>query len=903
MQAALPPDETARLATLQGFQILDTPPEAAFDRIVQLACRVLRVPTAAVSFVDRDRHWFKASIGFTSCEAPRNISFCAHAILGDDVFVVPDATTDPRFINNPFVTDGIRIRFYAGAPLRAPDGQVLGAVCVVDHRPRRFSLQQRKTLQDLAALVIDEMTLRVRNEALKELNASIKKRVTDATEGLTRTNQELSAVIHQRERAARDSRRHERRFQQIFDQMSDAAFLHDAEGRLTDVNLPACTSLGYTREELTTMTIADVAEGASLPEMQGMWQQMLLGEARTIEARHRRRDGSSFPVEVRLSAFEAAEGRRFLSLVRDVTERARHNELLATRARQQQVVSQLGLKALWDTAFESEGGLDALLAEAITVVGETLQTDAGSVLECLDEPGHFCRRATYGAQADALGTVVDLGGGISSMADYILAHAPVVVNDLRLETRFRAPDSLLERGMSSSMATVIYTEGKIPFGIMSMHSRQARQFTADDITFLQAVANVLAAAIARQRAEEQVQRALAQASEARQTAETANEAKSLFLSRISHELRTPLNAILGFGQILELSALDEPQTASVKYILKGGRHLLALIDEVLDLARAESGELRLVCSQVAVGRLAQECVDLVARLAQAREVTCRVEAACFPRTLWCDESRLRQVLLNLISNAIKYNRTGGEVVVACETMPGGRQRVKVSDTGLGLSEEEIEHLFVPFDRLAQAYGEVEGTGLGLVISRRVAEAMGGSLGLESEVGRGSTFWIELPGAEELEGEASSLGPVDEPAAPPLAIGRIRVLYIEDNSSNIQVMQSLLAKCRPQWEFQFEKNGISGLERARQDAPDLILLDLHLPGLAGDRVLAELRADSVTREIPVIMLSADATPHSRARLLAEGASDYLTKPFQLERLLARFDHFLSAAAVRRHLSAG
>lgn len=901
MQAALHPNETARLATLRDFRILDTPPEAAFDRIVKLARRVLRVPMTAVSFVDRDRQWLKASIGFTSCEASREVSFCAHAILQDEVFVVPDAAADPRFRDNPLVTDGILIRFYAGAPLRAPDGQVLGALCVIDQRPRRFGGRQRETLKDLAAMVIDEMTLRVQNDALKDLNASIAKRVTAATEGLTRTNRELSAVVHQRERAARESRRHERRFQQIFDQMSDAAFLHDSEGRLIDVNLPACTSLGYSREELKSMTVADIVEGWTMPELRQLWREMPLGEARTAESRHRRRDGSSFPVEVRLSTFETAEGRRILGLVRDVTEQRRHNELLATRARQQQVISQLGLRALRDTAFEGEGGLDALLAEAITLAGETLETDAGSVIECLPEPSHFCWRASYGGQPAAVGTVVDLGGGVASMADYILAHAPLVVSDLRLETRFRAPDSLLERGMRSSIATVIYTEGKSPFGIMSMHSRRLRQFTADDITFLQAVANVLAAAITRQRVEVQVQRALAQASEARQTAEKANEAKSLFLSRISHELRTPLNAILGFGQILEISELDEPQTASVKYILQGGRHLLALIDEVLDLARAESGELRLVCSQVNAGRLAQECLDLVARLAQAREVTCRVEVGSFPCTLWCDESRLRQVLLNLISNAIKYNRTGGEVVVACETMPGGRQRLKVSDTGLGLSSEEIQHLFVPFDRLAQAYGEVEGTGLGLVISRRVAEAMGGSLGLESEVGRGSTFWIELPGAEPEEAEGSSAVQADESSAPPVAAGRIRVLYIEDNASNIQVMQSLLAKCRPQWEFLFAKNGISGLERVRQDAPDLILLDLHLPGLAGDRVLAELRADATTKEIPVIMLSADATPHSRARLLAEGASDYLTKPFQLDRLLARFDHFLSAAAVRRHLS--
>ncbi len=900
MPAAFPPNESARLAALRDFHIVDTPPEAAFDRIVHLACRVLHVPMAAVSLVESDRQWYKASVGMAPCEASRDVSFCAHAILEDDVFVVADATADPRFVDNPFVTTGIRLRFYAGAALRTPEGQVLGALCVADHHPRRFGQRERETLKDLAAMVVAEMTLRVQNENLKELHASIAKRVAEATEGLTRTNRELSAVIGQRELADEESRRHERRFQQIFDQMSDAAFFHDAEGRLIDVNVPACTSLGCTREELMAMSIYDVIVGGRPEELTRMWREIPPGQARTVEERHRRRDGSSFPVEARLCALETPEGRRIIALVRDVTEQVRHSELLATRARQQQVISQLGLKALRDTAHQGEDGLDALLAEAITLVGQALETDVGCVMECLAEPGRFCWRATYGWEPVAPGTVIDLGDAADSMAGYILAHAPVVVNDFHTEIRFLVPAPLLQTGMRSSISTVIYTEGKSPFGIMSMYSRPSRQFTADDITFLQAVANVLAAAITRQRVEGQVQRALTQASEARRTAEKANEAKSLFLSRISHELRTPLNAILGFGQVLEMSPLDEQETASVKYILQGGRHLLSLVDEVLDLTRAESGELRLVCSQVNVGALAQECLDLVARMAQAREITCRVEMACFPAAVWCDESRLRQVLLNLISNAIKYNREGGQVVVACEAMPGNRRRLKVIDTGSGLSPEEINHLFVPFERLTQAYGAVEGTGLGLVVSRRVAEAMGGSLGLESEVGRGSTFWVELPGVAVREAAAVAPVPDHEPPVSPAAADSVRLLYIEDNASNLQVMQSLLARCRPQWELLSATNGVRGLERARQDAPDLVLLDLQLPGLPGDRLLAELRRDPATRGIPVIVLSADATPHSRAQLLAQGANDYLTKPFQLDGLLTRLDHFLSVPAVRPHL---
>ena len=900
MRAALPLDEPVRLAALRAFHIVDTPPEAAFDRIVQLACRVLRMPMAAVSLVERERQWFKASVGMAPCESSRDVSFCAHAILEDDVFVVADATADPRFVDNPFVTAGEGLRFYAGAALQTPEGQALGALCVADHRPRRFGKRQRETLKDLAAMVIAEMTLRVQNETLRELHASVAKQVAEATEDLTRTNQKLSGVIRQRELADEESLRNERRFQQIFDEMSDAAFLHDTEGRLIDVNTPACTSLGYTREELTAMNVGAVIAGGLPDELYRMWREIPPGEAWTAKGLHCRKDGSTFPVEVRVCALETAEGRRILGLARDTTERTRHDEMLANRARQQQVISHLGLKALRDTAPLGEDGLDALLAEAINLVGQTLETDIGNVVECLAKPGHYRWRATYGWQPIAPGSVVDLGDDVASMSRFALANAPVIISDLCEENRFTVPAPMLKAGLRSGIVTIIYTEGKLPFGIISTYSCSPRQFTADDITFLQAVANVLAAAITRQRVEGEVQRALSQASDARRTAEKANEAKSLFLSRISHELRTPLNAILGFGQVLEFSHLGERETASVQYILQGGRHLLSLVDEVLDLSRAEAGALHLVPSQVNVGELAQRCLGLVAQLAQARRITCRVEAACFSTLLWCDEPRLRQVLLNLISNAIKYNHEDGQVVVACEATPEGRCRVMVSDTGPGLSAEEIGRLFVPFERLTQAYGAVEGTGLGLVVSRRVTEAMGGSLELQSEVGRGSTFWIELPSTATPKALPAAPAPIEDPPAPPVAATGTRLLYIEDNASNIELVRTLLAEFRPQWELLTATHGSKGLERARQDAPDLILLDLQLPDLSGDRVLTELRHGPAPSDVPVIVLSADATPHSRARLLAEGASDYLTKPLRVERLLSQLDHFLHAAGPRQGL---
>ena len=338
---------------------------------------------------------------------------------------------------------------------------------------------------------------------------------------------------------------------------------------------------------------------------------------------------------------------------------------------------------------------------------------------------------------------------------------------------------------------------------------------------------------------------------------------------------------------------------ALSHILKGGRHLLSLIDEVLDLSRAESGELHLSFGIVNPNELARDCVALVGRLAETYGVTCEFRASpgrAF--LLWADQQRLRQILLNLLSNAIKYNRPEGAVVLSTEKMPGERLRVKVSDMGPGIPPEALARLFVPFERLNQEYGEIEGTGLGLVISRQIAEAMGGTLDVESKVGEGSTFWVELPLAKPnapLSGGSEACAPL---AATPKTPQTATLLYIEDNASNLQVVQMLLARSRPHWRFLSARDGKEGLALAQREVPDLILLDLQLPGLPGDEVLTGLRRDARTRRIPLIVLSADATIHSRNHLLASGADDYLSKPFQLDRMLELLDHTLLKYAAPR-----
>ncbi len=377
-------------------------------------------------------------------------------------------------------------------------------------------------------------------------------------------------------------------------------------------------------------------------------------------------------------------------------------------------------------------------------------------------------------------------------------------------------------------------------------------------------------------------------------ADRANQAKSEFLSRMSHELRTPLNAILGFAQLLEMDSLNPEQSEGVAHILKGGRHLLGLINEVLDIARIEAGRLDLSLEAVSVDEVVRESLDLIAPL--AAEGNIGAETAPASGFVLADRQRLKQVLLNLLSNAVKYNRRRGTVALSFENMPAGRLRIKVSDTGPGIAPERLERLFIPFERLGAEQSGVEGTGLGLALSKRLVEAMGGTLGVESMPGQGSTFWVELALAENPIQRVDQTG-VALPAAAELNASRKAriVLYIEDNLSNLKLIQRLLAH-RPEVRLIPAMQGRLGLDLAREHRPHLILLDLHLPDIPGEEVLQRLQADPETRPIPVVMVSADAIPSQVKRLRAEGARDYLTKPLDVKKFLALLDDVLADRAL-------
>jgi signal transduction histidine kinase/CheY-like chemotaxis protein len=382
------------------------------------------------------------------------------------------------------------------------------------------------------------------------------------------------------------------------------------------------------------------------------------------------------------------------------------------------------------------------------------------------------------------------------------------------------------------------------------------------------------------RAQELINSRAVELTTARDVALKANKAKTTFLSATSHELRTPLNAILGFAQLLEMSDLNEADHDSARHIHLAGRYLLAIINGLIDIARIESGDLSLSVEVVPLLPLVEQITRLMGPLAVERSITIQHRSELDTLAVHADRQRLLQVLMNLISNAIKYNVRGGIVTIDCQAAGTDRARLVVTDTGRGIAPEDLERIFIPFERLGAQEGAEEGSGIGLPLARALTEAMDGRLLASSERGTGSVFTVDLPRA------AAAIEVADSPPAAAEEVGLqtapralMNVLYIEDNAANVALVARFMSGL-PHVALQSTSSGRSGIKYATRDVPDLILLDLHLDDIHGSQVLNELKSDPITAAVPVVILSAEADPGMARCLIASGALAYLKKPIDL-----------------------
>ncbi|SMF02423.1 PAS domain S-box-containing protein [Alteromonadaceae bacterium Bs31] len=388
--------------------------------------------------------------------------------------------------------------------------------------------------------------------------------------------------------------------------------------------------------------------------------------------------------------------------------------------------------------------------------------------------------------------------------------------------------------------------------------------------------------------------------QAKVAAEKANQAKSEFLSSMSHELRTPLNAILGYSQLFDYDEnLREEQQESVAEIRKAGNHLLHLINEVLDLAKIEAGRMSLSLEPVVPERVMSDCLKLLQPLAEDNGIQLSVELGTLGTTpIFADYTRLKQALINLASNAIKYNRKNGKVVIALDRAGPEAMRILVRDTGHGIPESQQEHVFEPFNRLEAECGSIEGSGVGLVITKRLIEMMQGHIDFHSVENTGTQFWIELPLAKEGEEGVSALAEAafSEKRTELTVQGDYRILYIEDNPANTRLFEKIIERFA-QLSVTTAMEPLLGIYEARTAPPDIIVLDINLPDLDGYEVLEVLKNDTRTKDIPVVALSANAMSMDVHKGLQAGFVDYLTKPVEVNRLIAVFNQLLERPSLK------
>ncbi len=625
----------------------------------------------------------------------------------------------------------------------------------------------------------------------------------------------------------------EKRFRVIVEGAGDAIYIHDRFGKIFDVNGVASQQVGYSRRELIGMSVAQLDAAVDFENLRETWD---LGEVnpaeypRSLETAHRRKDGSVFPIEVRISLIMSDEGILFVAMVRDVTVRKEADQRVK----------------------ESEETLSAAIENV----------PGGFVM--FDKEGRLALfNSKFQLLYPSLGDLLVHGMSDREFVDAALDRG-LYVDATRnpkewREKRMRMIESknfVFEDQLSDGRWISVATKNMADGSRVSIHS--------DITTFKQAI----------------------------EEADNANRAKSEFLSSMSHELRTPMNSILGFGQLLSFDPdqpLSKDQQDSVDHIMKSGRHLLELIDEVLDLAKIEAGKIGVSIEDVAPEDVINECLSIVSTMAQDRGISISPgDTVSTLPVIRADRMRLKQILLNLMSNGVKYNRVNGSLSIDFRQTAENRLRISVTDTGNGIPTDRQAELFIPFSRLGAENTETEGTGIGLVICKNLIESMHGVIGLDSQLGQGATFWIELPltSIDDAGDDASAdtLAEEIEEAAKGLS-GKI--LYIEDNKDNLLLMEKIIARIEG-LSMVSAYNGEIGIELAKTEQPDIIVLDINLPGMNGIETLEVLRGIESIRDIPVLALSAAATNSNIKRGMAAGFMNYLTKPIDAKALMKELE---------------
>jgi PAS domain S-box-containing protein len=731
-----------------------------------------------------------------------------------------------------------------------------------------------------------------------------------------------SRDITERKAAEESLREKEERFRKTLDLgVVGVATTHPYNYRFLSANKHLCDMLGYTEEELLQKTWAEITfPKVKVEEDATNLENLLSGKLSgyIMEKQYQHKDGHLIDITLSVQGVRKKDGTidYVLILVDDITERKIAERKILQQTTDLQLLNSINL------AINRGDSLDTIIE---VLSKEIMQIfNCFGTIACLPSADNkFLIPKSFQFPSPKATKLFEMAGGsFSSLplkinltpntriakvmalgkpkafnnADEIKAVMAEFTDNRVLKNLAPAVFNLLE---FRSMILIPLVAGNEIYGMLEI---ARSEITSDEeLKRLEVIAGQLTLAIGHKLANEKINEINAsleikveerteQLEMAKLEAEEANHAKSEFLSRMSHELRTPMNSILGFAQLMSMGELDQKQKKGVSRIMQSGKHLLDLINEVLDLSRIEAGKLTLSLEPILLSALVAESLDIVQSLADAKAIKLIHENESSEELFAkADRQKLKQVLLNLINNAVKYNRDAGTVKVSYERKQD-KIRISIADTGIGIAEHDLPKLFNPFQRIGHEISEIEGTGLGLTVAKKLTEAMNGIMGVESEKGVGSTFWIEFPRADSQAASYKQSHEIKSVIKTPSEVAGT-LLYIEDNVSNIELVEQILTEFRREIRLISEMYGKKALQLANEYKPDLILLDLDLPDIHGSEVLKLLQQDKNTKSIPVVVLSADAMSHQIDKLLKSGAKNYLTKPIDVKEFLSVVDGML------------
>jgi PAS domain S-box-containing protein len=992
----VPVNETARLADLRRLAIVDTPPQPHFDAVCRLACDLFAVPIATIGFVEADRQWFKASCGLASEGSSRADAFCAHTILSDTPFIVPDAAADPRFAENPLVRAEPHIRFYAGVPLALRPGLRIGTLCLIDTVPRAVSPEQVERLRDLGAIVVAHLRLhesandhaaelaaqRRNADALARANRALAEREADlrATKDLLRDTIDrmdqglvvldagqrvrvanarmadllalpparlqagatLAHLRHDRREAgdgltlppglctppedgtepppvidwprpdgavlevrrsplpdggsvvvcsdvtehrlaARAIQASERTFRLLAEHTTDIIIWSDLTTARRYVSPSAEAVLGYEPEALLGTRPLDFVHPGEADAYAGILEDLTAGRlARALTTqRYRHRDGHWVWLEISFClTHDAATGRPdgYVASLRDISERRAMEEALReSDARYRALVEQQLRQAQAHADFTAATSAAILgqLAEGVIVTDRDgriiLVNNAAAAIhgtshldvapDAYSETYHLFREDGRPYPPEALPLARAVRGEMVREACWLI----------------RRPDGTEIRAVGNAQPLFGAAAAQIG-AVLTLRDDTARAAAEQSLRDLNAT---LSERVARRTGEVEAARALAEA---------ASRAKTDFLAAMSHEIRTPLNGVIGYADLLhEEPDLSAAARLHAERIRSSGSALLTIVNDILDFSKIEAGRVEIQAEPFRVSTLIEGAFAIVRGSAEAKGLAVNVSLASeVPGWVSGDKARLRQVLLNLLNNAIKFTHRGWvDLSVGASAGPEGQVRLRfaVSDTGVGIPEGRRDRLFQRFSQAdASISRDFGGTGLGLAISKSLVDLMAGSIGFDSTEGQGSRFWFEVP----LPIVPEDARPDEASAAPVIRTSR-RLLLAEDVPLN-QDLACLILRAAGH-HVDVAGDGAEAVAAVRSKAYDLVLMDVQMPGVDGITATRQIRAlDGAAGRVPIVALTANVLPRQVAALRATGMDGHVGKPFRKDALLAAVEHW-------------